>query len=108
MSLFSLFRTADINPLAREAQENEGILLLDVRTGEEYRQGHIPGSVLLPLDRIGEIGGLEPDKTRPLYVYCHSGARSAQACRTLERMGYSRVKNIGGIASWRGPVETDS
>lgn len=45
------------------------------------------------------------DKTAPLFVYCHSGARSGQAVRLLQRMGYTNVRNIGGIMAYSGPVE---
>ena len=106
MRLSTLFRTADINTLAAEAQEDAGILLLDVRTPEEFREGHIPGSVSLPLGQIRRFPQMCPDKDQDVYVYCHSGARSGQACRELEQMGYTRVQNIGGITAWRGPVRT--
>ena len=77
-------------------------IVLDVRTTEEYAEGHIPGSVNLPLDRISSI---KYDKSHPLFVYCYSGARSGQACAWLNRQGYTAT-NIGGIAGYRGILES--
>ena len=48
---------------------------------------------------------MAPKKDTPLFVYCHSGARSSQAVRLLARMGYTKIKNIGGIAAYTGKVE---
>ena len=50
-------------------------------------------------------GAVAPEKDTPLFVYCHSGARSSQAVRLLARMGYTNLKNIGGIAAYTGKVE---
>ena len=84
------------------AKETEGAVLLDVRTPEEYRGGHLPDSVNLPLDELDKISY---GKETPLFVYCLSGARSAQATAQLKRMGYENVTNIGGISGYRGKVE---
>lgn len=100
MSLFSLFRRPDFGALLREA-EAAGGLVVDVRTAAEYRQGHVPGSVNIPLDRIGAA---KLDAGRPLYLYCQSGARSARACAALSRRGY-RAANMGGISAYRGTLE---
>ena len=105
MGLFDFLRPADINAGVEEFRAAEGALLLDVRTAEEYASGHIPGSVNLPLDRIGAAAELVPDRACPLFVYCRSGARSAQAAAQLGKMGYEKVKNIGGIAAYKGKVE---
>ena len=45
-----------------------------------------------------------PNKNAPIYAYCLSGARSAQACRELERQGYTNAVNMGGIGNWSGPL----
>ena len=87
------------------AKENQRIRLVDVRTPAEYRQGHIPGSILVPLDQWEQIEEAVPDKSTPLYVYCLSGARSQSACRGFARLGYTEVTNIGGIAGYSGPLE---
>lgn len=79
-------------------QNTPGAVLLDVRTREEYNGRHVPGSVNLPLSELEQISYA---KTTPLFVYCHSGARSSQACRYLKQKGY-QAENIGGIVSYRG------
>lgn len=104
MSLQHIFRQPDINQMAAQAAGDPSITLLDVRTDEEYREGHIPGSVHLELARAEQIGALVPDKEQKLYVYCHSGARSSSACTIFQRMGYTQVTNIGGIAFFKGDV----
>ena len=108
MGFFNFLKQPDIGQGVAEYRALSDAVLLDVRTPQEYQKGHIPGSRNVPLPSIGEVQLLPKDRDVPIFLYCHSGARSAQACRILEQMGYSRVKNIGGIASWRGPVETDS
>ncbi len=95
----------DIHTKVEEANHTTGAILLDVRTVEEYQRGHIPNSVSLPLDRIGEIDKIASDEKTPLYVYCLSGGRSAQACNILKSAGYENVQNIGGISSWKGTIE---
>lgn len=88
-----------------EYHSTPGALLLDVRTPQEYREGHVPGSINLPLQEIEGAGRVIPDKETPVFLYCRSGARSGEATRFLEQMGYSKVKNIGGIISYHGKVE---
>lgn len=104
MELFNFFRTADINAGVAEYKTTNGAVLLDVRTAEEYRDGHINGSVNLPLDRISFIENTIKDKSTPLYVHCYSGSRSEQAVSYLAQMGYTNAINIGGISSYRGKV----
>ena len=104
MRMFNFSRTADINAGIAEYETTSGAVLLDVRTAEEYRDGHIDGSVNLPLDRISSIENSIKDKSTPLYVHCYSGSRSGQAVAYLEQMGYTSAINIGGISSYRGKV----
>lgn len=104
MGLFDFFRTADINDGISEYRTTNGAVLLDVRTAEEYRNGHIDGSINLPLDRIHQIENIIKDKSTPLYVYCYSGSRSGQAVSCLKRIGYTNAANIGGINSYHGKV----
>jgi len=104
MGFFDMFKPADINKGVEEFMENEGSVLLDVRTAQEYSQGHIPGSINIPLDSIDEIGNIVSDKNVPLYVHCLSGARSGRAVSALMGMGYGNVKNIGGINSYKGKI----
>ena len=83
---------------------NEQIQIVDVRTVAEYSEGHIPGSKNVPLRSLYE-GTPAAQLQTPVFVYCHSGARSHQAVILLKKMGYTNVKNIGGIASYTGKVE---
>lgn len=100
--LFGLLHRRDINQGVKEWRETHGAVLLDVRTKVEYADGHIEGSVNIPLDELETIGRVVPDKGTPIFVHCLSGARSASAAAYLEKEGYSRVNDIGGIHSYRG------
>lgn len=105
MGLFDAFRSPDINRGVEDYRAVPGAILLDVRTPQEYRKGHIPGSENVPLQNIDRVGAIAGQLDTPLYVYCHSGARSRQAVATLQRKGYTNVRNIGGIDAWTGKVE---
>ena len=83
----------------------EGAVLVDVRDPDEYALGHVPGSVNLPLSAIRDAEDVLPDYDAPLFVYCLSGGRSAQAVAKLVEMGYTAVTNIGGISTYHGEVE---
>ena len=79
----------------------QGIVLLDVRTDEEYAGGHIAGSILLPVDNLAALAASKlPDKSATIFVYCRSGRRSAIAARQLVEMGYTGVYDLGGIIDW--------
>ena len=105
MGIFNFFRQPDINLGVQEFQATEGAVLLDVRTPQEYREGHIPGSSNVPLQQLDKITSIVENKDTVLFVYCRSGARSRQAAELLQHMGYTRVRNIGGIAVYSGKVE---
>ena len=105
MGIFDLFRSADIDEGIRQFQKTPGAVLLDVRTPQEYAEGHIPGSKNIPLQELYKVQDVVPDKESSLFVYCYSGARSRQAVAKLRRMGYSLTINIGGISGYRGKVE---
>lgn len=99
-------RRPDIDGQVEQFRRTPGALLLDVRTEEEYAEGHIPGSVNLPVGEQRRREDLLPDDPdAPIYVYCLSGARSAQMVMDLQRMGFTRVYNIGGIQSYSGDLE---
>lgn len=85
-------------------EAGERVALLDVREPEEFRRGHIPGAVLIPLGQLPRrLGELDP--RQEWIVVCRSGRRSAQACRFLEANGFPRVRNMaGGMLRWRGRV----
>lgn len=104
MSFFDLFKRPDIDQGVAEYNTISGAVLLDVRTPNEYREGHIPGSKNISLQTIEKAKSAIKDLTTPLYVYCYSGSRSSQATAMLKRMGYTNVKNIGSIADYTGKV----
>ena len=105
MGFFDFLKSPDMNQGVKDYQATPGAVLLDVRTLEEYREGHIPGSKNVPLQSLDKVTGFVNNQDTPVFVYCHSGARSAQAVGVLQRMGYTNVKNIGGIAAYAGKVE---
>ncbi len=77
------------------------VVILDVRTQEEYDAGHIEGAVLLPYDRIDqEAEAMFTDKDIMILIYCRSGNRSAIAARSFIALGYSDVTDFGGIIDW--------
>ena len=106
MGFFDFFKQPDINQGVNEFRQREDAILLDVRTPQEYRSGSIPGSQNIPLQSIDKVGTVVENKDTALYVYCHSGSRSRQAVSVLQHMGYTNVNNIGGIAEYRGKVES--
>ncbi|MDD4047080.1 MAG: rhodanese-like domain-containing protein [Tissierellia bacterium] len=89
---------------AQEAKaiiESEDVIILDVRTQEEYNEGHIENSVLLPVNDISaKAEEILTDKDAKILVYCRSGNRSATASKQLIKMGYTNVYDFGGINSW--------
>ena len=86
----------------------EGIVILDVRTPEEYEEGHIPGAILLPNTDISSgAGDVLTDKNQLILVYCRSGQRSKIAAEELASMGYSNIKEFGGILDWPYDVVAD-
>ena len=105
MGLFDLFKPKNINQGIKEYQSVQGAVLLGVRTSQEYMEGHVPESKNVSLQTIEKITALVKNRETPLYVYCYSGARSNQAVQLLQRMGYTKVTNIGGISSYSGKVE---
>lgn len=72
--------------------------LIDVRSAGEYAGGHIDGAFNLPLDRLAQdVARTVPDRATPLLLYCQSGMRSNMACQALQQMGYTQVRNGGGV-----------
>ena len=105
MGLFDFLKHTDINQGVAQFRQTSNAMLVDVRTPEEYREGHIPGSINVPLQQIEYIELEVAEKNTPLYVYCRSGARSRQATALLKEIGYEDVHNIGGILDYKGKVE---
>lgn len=79
-----------------------GYVILDVRTDEEYATGHIPGAILIPDYEIGKRAESElTDKSQLILVYCRSGRRSKNASAELASLGYTNIKEFGGINDWQ-------
>lgn len=99
-----------MNITAQEAKiimdSQEGFVILDVREQYEYDESHIPGAVLLPLGQVEEKAQeVLPDKEQLILVYCRSGRRSKQAAEALVKLGYTNIKEFGGIIDWPYEVE---
>lgn len=81
--------------------KNAPVRIIDVRMPEEYKEGHIAKSVLMPLSILSESVS-KISETQKLYVYFRSGARSGQAVQLLKSLGYKDVHNVaGGLLAWR-------
>ncbi|MBO5891592.1 MAG: rhodanese-like domain-containing protein [Oscillospiraceae bacterium] len=99
-----------VNITAQQAKEimdsQEGYIILDTRTQEEYAESHIPGAILIPYDEILEKAeGVLTDKNQLILVYCRSGRRSKLAAQDLQKLGYTNIKEFGGIIDWPYEVE---
>ena len=103
------YRQVSSDEAAAMMASESDYLILDVRTREEYEQGHIPGAVCVPNESIGsgELSAL-PRKDQLILVYCRSGNRSKQAAQKLADAGYTNIVEFGGILSWTGETVSDS
>ena len=102
-----------LNITAEEAKKlmdsEEGCIILDVRTREEYDQGHIPGAILIPDTEIeAKAADLLPDKDQLILVYCRSGRRSKLAAQSLADLGYTNIREFRGILDWPYEVVQDN
>ena len=94
-----------VNITAQEAKKlmdsQEGYVILDTRTKEEYDQGHIPGAILIPYDEVlAKAESILKDKNQLILVYCRSGRRSKLAAEDLVKLGYTNIREFGGIIDW--------
>ena len=99
-----------VNITAEEAKQimdsEEGYIILDVRTQEEYDEGHILGAIVISHEEIAEKAeDVLTDKEQLILVYCRSGRRSKIAAEALVELGYTNIKEFGGIIDW--PYETE-
>lgn len=99
-----------VNITAAEAKEimdsQEGYIILDTRAQEEYDEGHIPGAILIPHDEILEKAeSVLTDKDQLILVYCRSGRRSKLAAEDLVKLGYTNIREFGGIIDWPYEIE---
>ena len=99
-----------VNITAQEAKKimdtEQNYIILDTRTQAEYDEKHIPGAVLIPYDEIlDKAESVLTDKNQLILVYCRSGRRSKLASEDLVKLGYTNIKEFGGIIDW--PYETE-
>ena len=89
-------------------EKDDGHVIVDVRTREEYDEGHIPGAVCIPNESIGcDSPEALPDYEQIILVYCRSGRRSKEAAEKLSGMGYTSIYEFGGIIDWTGEIVTE-
>lgn len=104
MGLLDFFKGApSIEEGLEKMKEVPNAVLLDVRSEQEYQDGHLEGSINIP---INKIAGINFSKDTPLFVYCLSGARAGRAVAFLQKTGYEAV-NIGGISNYKGTLVRD-
>lgn len=108
----ALSRIREVQPedVLQRLRNPEGLVLLDVREGEEYTRGHLPRAILIPRGVLeGQAPQVIRDRAAEVIVYCGSGMRSALAADVLQQMGFSNVRSLaGGFRDWSqigGPIE---
>ena len=90
---------------AKKMMETQKVIVVDVRTLEEYTEGHIPNAISVPLETIeNEAEAKLKNKDDLILVYCRSGRRSREAALKLIEKGYTNVIDFGGIKDWNGEV----
>src|SRR4051794_18687501 len=110
--MFGLFKkkksyeTLKALQFAKQTAEDKQVVILDVRSPGEFKEGHLAEAINLNvLDRSFAEKIKRLDKDKAYYVYCRSGGRSGQACSILAGNGFSRVYNLaGGVMGWGGPL----
>lgn len=86
---------------AREMIDSRSPVILDVRTPDEFENGHVPGAILVPIDELKDSTFLKIPKDEEILIYCRSGHRSSWGAEYLARMGYASTYNLsGGIMVW--------
>ena len=100
------YRHIGMDEAAKMMKADKNVLIVDVRTQEEYDKKHVRGAVCVPIEdiRAGRLDKL-PDKSRTLLLYCWTGRRSADAAAILAKQGYRNVCEFGGLVDWTGDVE---
>ena len=77
-----------------------GAQLVDVRTPNEFNNGHIPGAVNIPVQELESRMGELQSKNQPIVLYCRSGVRSSRAASMLKSAGYTEVHDLGPMSRW--------
>ena len=100
------YRQISMNEAVKMMKDEKNYIILDARRPDEFAEGHIPGAINVPNEKIGteEIPEL-PDKSQLILVYCRSGRRSKEASEKLVKLGYTNIVEFGGILDWKGEIE---
>ena len=106
MVLFDKFAGTDINKEVEKFRKISGAILIDVRSEEDYKKGHIPGSVNMPESNLEVFESFDVAHNTPIFVYCLSGAKSWNVVNKLKALGFTKVNNIGGINKYTGDIES--
>ena len=102
-AMYKVITQQDAKKIMTSGEEH---IILDVREQDEYDNGHIPGAILIPYTEIEEKSeDMLPDKDVQILVYCRSGRRSKIAAESLAKLGYTNVKEFGGIIDWPYEIE---
>lgn len=92
----------EVKSLVDNFNDQDNLVIIDVRTNEEYKEGHIKNSINIPVDNIEKINYRKDTK---IVLYCRSGNRSNQAALKLKNLGYENIYDMGGINYWTYDLE---
>ncbi len=102
-AMYEIITAEDAKKIMDSGEEH---IILDVREQDEFDAGHIPGAILIPYTEIeNKAEEMLPDKDKQILVYCRSGRRSKIAAESLAKLGYTNIKEFGGIIDWSYEVE---
>ena len=100
------YRQISMDEAVNMMKNEKNYIILDARRPDEYAEGHIPGAINIPNEKIGTVEISElPDKSQLILVYCRSGRRSKEASEKLVKLGYTNIVEFGGILDWKGEIE---
>ena len=99
-------RHVSMDDIVKIMDENKDYVIVDVRTPDEYKEGHIPNAINIPNETINEtVYNKLKDKHQLILIYCRSGSRSRQAAYKMQKLGYTNLVDFGGIINWKGKIE---
>ena len=100
------YRQISMDEAVKMMRDEKDYIILDVRRPDEFAEGHIPGAINVPNEKIGTVEIAElPDKSQLILVYCRSGRRSKEASEKLVKLGYTHIVEFGGIQDYEGEIE---
>jgi len=99
-------RIIDAKQAKEELDQDKNIILVDVRTPEQYQAGHIKGAISLPLEEVeSKASSVLKDKNAKYFIYCRTGRKSEEVSEYLDAIGYTNVTDMGGIHDWPYEIE---